>query len=95
MINQKTSNFLETLIFYLLGFFSISLPHSVFPSYPPENKEKTHRIHEGNCIPSILPKVHDQVTWREINVILSLEMCSFMIINEGALEGKDFANTAV
>ena len=39
---------------------------------------------------AVLPQVHDRVTWGEINVILSLEMCFFMIINEDGLDVKGF-----
>lgn len=53
-----------------------------------ENKKHTV-THKGNCIPSVLPKVHDQVMCGEINVVLSSEMCFFMIINEDGLDVKE------
>lgn len=89
MINHKKSNFLEKLIFLSYWVLHLSPPCCTSKPYTKKTRQNTHSYTQRQLHPIHSPKVHDWVTCGEINVILSLEMCLFMIINEDALEGKE------
>lgn len=62
-------------------------PHSAFPSYPPGKQEKTCSYTKKQF--SLKCTIGSR-GGGEMNVILSLEMCFFMIINADGLDVKGF-----